>query len=194
MSFLVAGTDTEAGKTTFSLLWLAAYEDYLYWKPLETGEPDSELIGRLIGRDRVLDAVAQYAEPVAPELAAEREGRQVPDAAELLRACPLLPDGKHMLVETFGSPFSPLTGKQLQLEFLRQLRLPTVVVTPSRVGAIGRTLQCMRALVGTGVQPGVVTSAPPEPENCELQRKVWPGTEVATEVTMNEPMGSNAML
>ena len=40
--FIVCGTDTDAGKTTFSLAWLAAYPDeFAYWKPAETGAPYS---------------------------------------------------------------------------------------------------------------------------------------------------------
>ena len=36
--FVVLGTDTDAGKTTFSLIWLARFAaEYAYWKPVETG-------------------------------------------------------------------------------------------------------------------------------------------------------------
>jgi hypothetical protein len=45
----------------------------------------------------------------------------------------------------------------------------------------------------TAWHPGVVTRAPPVPENAELQRKLCPGTEAATEVTWKLPRGSNAM-
>ena len=46
-SFVVLGTDTDAGKTTFALLWLAAFADrWEYWKPLETGDSDSETVRR----------------------------------------------------------------------------------------------------------------------------------------------------
>ena len=46
---IILGTDTDAGKTTFALLWMAAFADeYDYWKPLETGESDSATVRRLV--------------------------------------------------------------------------------------------------------------------------------------------------
>ncbi len=46
---LILGTDTDAGKTTFALLWLAAFGDhFVYWKPVETGPSDTELVRRLV--------------------------------------------------------------------------------------------------------------------------------------------------
>ena len=48
-NLLILGTDTDAGKTTFALLWLAAFSDqYAYWKPVETGPSDTELVRRLV--------------------------------------------------------------------------------------------------------------------------------------------------
>ena len=45
--FVVLGTDTDAGKTTFSLLWLARFAPTCtYWKPIETGPSDSGAITR----------------------------------------------------------------------------------------------------------------------------------------------------
>ena len=36
--FVVLGTDTDAGKTTFAIRWLSHFAPrYGYWKPLETG-------------------------------------------------------------------------------------------------------------------------------------------------------------
>ena len=47
-NFVVLGTDTDAGKTTFSLLWMTAFsESYAYWKPFETGDSDSETVRRI---------------------------------------------------------------------------------------------------------------------------------------------------
>jgi adenosylmethionine-8-amino-7-oxononanoate aminotransferase len=47
--FVVVGTDTDAGKTAFSLLFLTAFADqFAYWKPVETGESDTEKVRRLV--------------------------------------------------------------------------------------------------------------------------------------------------
>src|SRR5688572_12872020 len=102
---VVLGTDTDAGKTTFALLWLAAFGDeYGYWKPVETGESDTARVRQLVSHATIWDPVARYSAPVAPPLAARGEGRPIPTAAELVLARPAT--DQPLLVETFGSPLS----------------------------------------------------------------------------------------
>jgi adenosylmethionine---8-amino-7-oxononanoate aminotransferase len=171
---LILGTDTDAGKTTFALLLLAAFPDrFEYWKPVETGESDSERVRRLVPGAVVHPPLARFAAPVAPPLAARQEGRAVPLAHEIVRArpTPTQPD-RHLLIETFGSPFSPLNETELQLALIHALALPTVLVSSSRIGAIGRTLQCLRALEAHAVEPrAMVLVGPPDPYAVEQLRK-----------------------
>lgn len=161
--FVVLGTDTDAGKTTFSLLWMAAFgEDFAYWKPLETGASDTETIRRLVPGATTCPPLAYYQEPVAPPLAAQRAGRPIPDVAEIVAARPGSP--KPLLIETFGSPLSPLSDDILQVELVRALGLPTLLVASSAVGAVGRTLQSLAALREAGVRPAaVVLMGPHDP-------------------------------
>ncbi len=149
--FIVLATDTDVGKTTFSLLWLHAFAS-AYWKPVETGASDSELIARLVPGAVVHPPVMALREPVAPPLAARREGRMIPSARELAIA---MPTGD-MLVESFGSPFSPLNDSELQVELVRDLALPSVLVASSALGAIGRVMQCWSALDAEGLRPTAI--------------------------------------
>ncbi len=111
---IILGTDTDAGKTTFALLWLAAFPgEWHYWKPLETGDSDSNRIRRLAPGSIVHEPAARFEDAVAPPLAARRENRTIPSSAELIRQFPVSP---RLLVETFGSPFSPLNEGELQIE------------------------------------------------------------------------------
>jgi adenosylmethionine-8-amino-7-oxononanoate aminotransferase len=155
---LILGTDTDAGKTTFALLWLAAFADgYEYWKPLQSGDSDTEKVQRLVPAAWVHPPLGQFREPVAPLLAARREGGQVPAAQAIVAAKPTPRHlGRHLLIETFGSPLSPLNETELQIALVQSLSIPTVLVSSSAVGAIGRTLQCLQALAGQGVRPAVV--------------------------------------
>src|SRR5207248_138120 len=66
------------------------------------------------------------------------------------------PRADGLLIETFGSPFSPLNESELQIAFVRALDCPSVLVSSSRLGAIGRTLQCLVALEAHGHRPGAV--------------------------------------
>src|SRR6476661_5416782 len=86
---VVLGTDTAAGKTSLSLLWMAAFGDqFAYWKPVETGDSDSDIVRRLVPGALILPSAARFAEAVAPPLAAKRAGRSIPPAAKLLDLLP----------------------------------------------------------------------------------------------------------
>jgi adenosylmethionine-8-amino-7-oxononanoate aminotransferase len=150
---LILGTDTDAGKTTFALLVLAAFPDrFEYWKPVETGASDSERVRQLVPGAVVHPPLARFEAPVAPPLAARQEGRAVPLAHEIAASRPKVTQaGRHLLIETFGSPFSPLNERELQLGLVHALGDVKVLVSPSTVGAIGRTLQCYRALQSEGI-------------------------------------------
>jgi adenosylmethionine---8-amino-7-oxononanoate aminotransferase len=150
---IVAGTDTGAGKTSFAMLWQAQFGDtFDYWKPLETGESDSGAVRRLVPGAVVHAPLLAFREAVAPMLAARRENTTVPSAAELASRCPMAP-GRCGLIETFGSPFSPLNEGELQTALLTELNLPVVLVASASVGAIGRCLQSLNALEAIGIQP-----------------------------------------
>src|SRR5271166_5318761 len=98
---LIAGTDTDEGKTALALLWLAAHlEDYEYWKPLETGDSDSELVRRCVPGATVHQPLARFEAPVAPLLAARQQGRAIPAARIVAEAKPRpTAPGRHLLIE-----------------------------------------------------------------------------------------------
>jgi adenosylmethionine-8-amino-7-oxononanoate aminotransferase len=152
---VVVGTDTDAGKTTFSLLFLTAFADQFdYWKPVETGDSDTDRVRRLVPRATVHEPLARFRDPVAPCLAARREGRTMPGVSEIIRALPAT--AKPILIETFGGPLSPLTEEVLQIELIRSLDLPVILVTSSAVGAVGRTLAAVRAMADYAVHPQLI--------------------------------------
>src|SRR5438874_5669507 len=115
--FIILGTDTDAGKTTFALLWLASFpNDYEYWKPLETGESDTERLRTLVPAARVHPPLCRFPQVVAPLLAARMEGAVVPAASVIAAAKPSVHGrGRYLMVETFGSPLSPLNDTELQV-------------------------------------------------------------------------------
>jgi adenosylmethionine-8-amino-7-oxononanoate aminotransferase len=153
---VILGTDTDAGKTTFALLWLAQFGEFdSYWKPLESGDSDSQKIQRLLPGVRVHSPVRHFDEPVAPMLAARRLGQSIPSAEAIAAARPNLEVGG-LVIETFGSPFSPLNEAELQIELIRRYEALSVLVSSSAVGAIGRTLQCLRALRDESIEPAVI--------------------------------------
>jgi adenosylmethionine-8-amino-7-oxononanoate aminotransferase len=152
--FIILGTDTDVGKTTFALLWLAAYpEEFTYWKPVESGASDTEKVRALVPQARCLPAGMHFARPVAPPLAAAAEGRSIPDASEFAGMKPRPEGERHLLIETFGGPMSPLNDHELQIALIRQFGLPALLVSSSALGTITRTLKCLYALKHEHVQP-----------------------------------------
>ena len=161
---LVIGTDTDAGKTTFSLLFLAAFAGrYDYWKPVESGDSDTEAVRRLVPAAVVHPPLARFRDPVAPPLAARREGRDCPSADAIVAATPAVSD-RGLLIETFGGPLSPLNESELQIEYIRRMAAAVVLVSSSSVGAVGRTLATLDALTRYGVRPTAVVLIGPEDE------------------------------
>src|SRR5262249_18945136 len=156
--FIILGADTDAGKTTFALLWLQLFADrWDYWKPIETGDSDAERVARLCPAARVHPPVARFAAPLAPPLAARLEGARVPTGREIAVCFPraLNRDGG-VVIETFGGPFSPLNDTELQLALVRELNLLRVLVSSTKLGGIGRALQCLAALRAEGIQPRAI--------------------------------------
>ncbi len=152
---VIVGTDTDAGKTTFALVFLTAFADrFAYWKPVETGESDTEKVRQLVTGATVFEPVARFFEPVAPPLAAKRAGRAMPTPKDVAARKPV--SSLPLLIETFGSPMSPFTDDELQIELLRELDLSIWLVVSSAVGAVGRTLQCRESLRAHGLDADAV--------------------------------------
>lgn len=174
--FIILGTDTDAGKTTLALLWLALRgERYDYWKPVETGDSDTLRVQQLVPGAVVHPPRLRLRTPVAPPLAARLENTIVPRAQDLAAHVPTpCAPGRRLLIETFGSPLSPLNEDELQIEFIRRLGRPTVLVTSSRVGAIGRALQALHVLHFHQIEvASVVLLGPPDPYAvAQIQRHV----------------------
>ena len=153
--FVVVGTDTDAGKTGFCAQFLHAFAgQFAYWKPVETGDSDTETIRRLVPSATVFNPLARFVEPVAPLLAAKRAGVAMPSIAEVIAA---IPDSQlPLLIETFGGPLSPFTEETLQAELVAALGLPTILVTSSKVGAVARVLQAIAGMRTHGLLPSAV--------------------------------------
>ena len=156
--FIILGTDTDAGKTTFALLWLQLFAaDWEYWKPIETGDSDAGRVAALCPTATVHSPLCRFQAALAPALAARMEGKSVPAASVVAGALPRALNGERgVVIESFGGAFSPLTEDELQLALIHQLARPCVLVSSSKLGAIGRTLQCLTALGTETIHPVAV--------------------------------------
>src|SRR5262249_35715926 len=139
---------------------------------------------------------ARFRSPVAPPLAARKEGAKVPSVEVLATAKPNT--ARKLLIETFGSPFSSLTETELQLALIERFNLPAILVSSSALGTIGRTLQCLQALRIHGVHPIAVVllgpldefateqirrHSPEAPVYCLQSPRAWTREEIRRSAT-----------
>jgi dethiobiotin synthetase len=151
----ITGTDTGVGKTFFACAVAAYLKGAGYkvgvMKPAETGCDAGD--GKLAAQDAIalkeasgcelpLEKICpyQFAEPLAPSVAAEREGRQI-YIDRLLDAYDEISRAHDItLVEGAGGLMVPLLPSYTFADFARVLKLPAVVVAANRLGVINHLL------------------------------------------------------
>jgi dethiobiotin synthetase len=161
----VTGTDTDVGKTAVAVAILyelrAAGQLVGGYKPVASGGAaggDAAALWDAAGRPLSLAAVCPqvFSAAIAPHRAARLESRQVDE--RLLRTGfePWRARGGVVVVEGAGGLFSPLADTTLNIDLVRDLGLPLVVVDAARLGAIGRTLGLVRAARAEGLRVAAV--------------------------------------
>lgn len=142
---VVAGTDTDIGKTVFSAALVQALDGY-YWKPVQAGlagETDSDAVARLSGlpRSRILPEAYRLNTPASPHFAAERDGIEI-DVSRLRPQDHPMP----LVIELAGGLDVPLTRRQLQIDLIAEWKIPVVLCTSTRLGTINHSLLSIEAL------------------------------------------------
>ncbi len=142
---VVAGTDTNIGKTVFAAALVHAIGG-VYWKPIQAGldgETDSQTVARLAGLppDRVLNEAYRLRTPASPHWAAERDGIEINEdhLAPPQQAAPLV-------IELAGGLLVPITRQRLQIDVVAAWHLPVIVCAATRLGTINHTLLSIEAL------------------------------------------------
>jgi dethiobiotin synthetase len=143
---VVAGTDTEIGKTVFSA-GLAALLRANYWKPIQAGlegETDSQLVAKLGGlsADRIVPERYSLKTPASPHQAAAIDGVQI--ATDSLD----VPDtgDRPLVIEGSGGLLVPLDDATLYIDVFARWRLPVVLCARTTLGTINHSLLSIEAL------------------------------------------------
>jgi dethiobiotin synthetase len=145
MTVIVAGTDTDVGKTVLAAALVSALQG-CYWKPVQCGlegETDSEAVQRLSGAppERILPEAYRLATPASPHLAAERDGIEIDVNALVLPATE-----RPLIVEPAGGLMVPLTRSRLQIDIIARWAAPVVLCAATRLGTINHSLLSIEAL------------------------------------------------
>lgn len=143
---VVAGTDTDIGKTVFSA-GLAALLGADYWKPIQSGlegETDSQIVAKLGGLsdDRIVPERYRLQTPASPHQAAAIDGVHI-DADALG-----VPDvsGRRLVIEGSGGLMVPLDGTTLYIDVFAGWRIPLVICARTTLGTINHSLLSIEAL------------------------------------------------
>lgn len=143
---IVAGTDTNVGKTIVSSLLVAKLHAH-YWKPVQCGEldtgGDSATIKKLtsIKENRIIPEAYRLKLAASPNQAAEAEGITIEnDKLKLPNH-----DGA-LVIELAGGLMVPLRDNWLQIDQIKVWNLPVVLVARSGLGTLNHTLLSLEAM------------------------------------------------
>ncbi len=216
----VTGTDTGVGKTWIAAGVTAVLRQWglkaVYFKPVQSGCPEEN--GRLIPTDaRLAQELAGLKEPLevltpialrlplAPGVAAPREGTQV-DLEKVAAAIrELMGRYEFLVVEGAGGLYVPLIGTRfLVLDLVSWLRLPLLVVARPGLGTINHTALTVMTARQNGLPvAGVILNRYPDkpslaeetnPEVIEAITEVPVLGKVPEVADLNSPAGKQTFL
>ncbi len=166
-ALFVTGTDTEIGKTAASTALLHALRRRglraVGMKPVASGSQD---LGQGLRNEDALalqaasDPIPAYADlnpyalrqPLAPELAAVEDSVQVQLAPIVAAFERLRATADTVVVEGVGGWLAPLSAQLDQLDLVRALRLPVVLVVGLRLGCVNHARLTAHHLQAAGVE------------------------------------------
>ncbi len=166
-TLLIAGTDTDAGKTILTTSLVAYWQTYHSQKSLgvmkliQTGVGDRELYQQLFDSYKSLEIAAPicFSTPVAPPIAAAREGQTIELEKVWQALSSLVQQQDFVLVEALGGLGSPVTNELTVADLAGDWRLSTVLVVPVKLGAIGQTVANVALARQSGIDlKGIVLS------------------------------------
>ena len=165
MLVFITGTDTGVGKTvtTCSILRSAARDGIAVHglKPIETGfidirddRSDSTEILRSLNQPIDIARINLYSfrSPVAPQVAAQYEGRDIDWDVLLgfIRDADL--PNRLVLVEGAGGPLVPICAGKSFADLAAEINMPAIVVVGSKLGCINHTLLTVGSLQQRGIR------------------------------------------
>ncbi len=140
---LISSTDTEAGKTVLTAA-LAAYgqkyhsrQNWGILKPIQCGVGDREFYAELLGRSTTDINPIYLDAPLAPPIAAAQAGIKINLGQAWQALQQMKTQHELVLVEGIGGLGTPITDELVVADLARDWRVPTVLVVPVKLGAIG---------------------------------------------------------
>lgn len=196
-ALLVAGTDTDVGKTVVASALLAYWQLYrptqapAVLKPFQSGRGDRELYQRLFFPESSLDTLTpQYFEaPLAPPLAAALEGRAIDLTLAWRTLEARIQHHPWVLVEGLGGLGSPVTYELTVADLAAAWHLPVVLVVPVRLGAIAQAVANVALARQSGLDlRGIILNCP-QPYT-DIQLGQWAPSDFIANLTQTPVLGT----
>ena len=147
-SLAIVGTDTDAGKTVLTAALYAYCRRHLpqttvaLHKPIQAGPGDREQYQALFQLNQSQESInpIYLRDPLAPPLAADREGVQIDLGVAWRSLNRLQRTYDFTLLETAGGLGTPMTWELTVADLMRDWKLPVVLVVPVKLGCIAQTV------------------------------------------------------
>ena len=186
--FVITGTGTDIGKTVFAA-GLTGLIGARYWKPVQTGIPDSamhdpsDVPAPFVQGSCTVHANDPADAPESDSAFVRRmtgagtlpEAVVLPDPLSPHRAAELagvaipdlpLPDADPLVIEGAGGVLVPITRELLSAELFARWGLPVILVATTGLGTISHTLTALEALRARGcLVHGVAFVGDDNPDN-----------------------------
>ncbi len=157
----ITATDTEVGKTIITCALAVALKekgmDVGVMKPVSSGGvpgEDALALKKYSGVDDPIETInpCAFQRPLAPLVAAEKEGRTVTRAA-IMKAREVL-EKRHdlLLVEGVGGLLVPLAPEHTVLDMMSSFGYPVLLISRAGLGAVNHTLMSLELLRAKGLE------------------------------------------
>lgn len=157
--FIVSGIGTNVGKTIVSAILVEMLQAD-YWKPLQTGPSDSDVVRSLISNPytKIHPVGYQFDAPLSPHHAAKMEGIKIdPCSLQLPKT------KKPLFIEGSGGILSPLNDDLTQWEHFSTWNPRWILVVTHYLGSINHTLLSLALLKESLL--GIIFNGKPHEEN-----------------------------
>ncbi len=149
----VTGVDTNVGKTILCaglLKLMHGSRKVCYWKPIQTGTivgDDTSDIRAVVelGEENFVEPIYRFPEPLAPHMAAAKWGKKIEIDSIMSSFEDIRRSGRFVVIEGAGGLMLPLNDDDLQIDLIKRLSLPLIIVAQDRVGAINQVLLTLNA-------------------------------------------------
>lgn len=163
--YIIAGIGTEIGKTFIASILTESLEAD-YWKPVQSGAldfTDTNAVQSLVSNRKTIFHPEAYrlTEPLSPHAAAAIDGIEIQ-----LSNFELPTTDNNLIVELAGGLMVPLNKGTTNLDLIKQLNLPLILVSKNYLGSINHTLLSIEVLKSSNIDiKGIIFNGESNPSS-----------------------------